>query len=332
MQNFKDYYKILDVSKQASSDEIKQAYRRLARKFHPDVNPDKTSEDKFKDINEAYEVLSDATKRRQYDQFGQYHQQGGFRSSRSTSGSYGGSPYSSTFTEEDFNVGDFSSTVDFTQFDDFQEFIDQLLGRVGTQGGRESNWSASAYQDYRGAEEDISYDAEATIYLTIPEAYVGGKRRIRVEGGRILEVTIPAGISSGKKIRLRGQGHLSPGGRSGDLYLKVELKEHPYYRLEGSDLYCDLPISPSEAVLGAQVEVPTLDGPVQLRIPNHVKHGQRLRLSERGFPQGGGQRGDQFVVIQLDIPEKLSQEERDLYEQLHQIQSYDPRARFKVEA
>lgn len=319
MQNFKDYYKILGVSKTATADEVKQAYRRLARKYHPDVNPnDKAAEEKFKDINEAYEVLSDPSKRRQYDQFGQYYQQGGFRSSRDAY-TYSSSPFSQDFGGSGFG----GSGVDFSQFDDFQDFIDQLLGRVRSQ-------TTDRSSGFSGATGNTSYDAEATIQISIPEAFEGGKRRLRVGGDRVLEVNIPPGITPGKRIRLRGQGHPNPNGGAGDLYLKIELKDHPFYRLEGFDVYCDLPISPSEAVLGAQVEVPTLDGVVKLRIPPGMQPGRKLRLAERGFPKGNGERGDFYVVVQIHLPTQISEEERELYEKLQRVQSYDPRATLKL--
>ncbi|MFS8830959.1 DnaJ domain-containing protein [Synechococcus sp. R8-2] len=319
MQNFKDYYKILGVSKTATADEVKQAYRRLARKYHPDVNPnDKAAEEKFKDINEAYEVLSDPSKRRQYDQFGQYYQQGGFRSSRDAY-TYSSSPFSQDFGGSGFG----GSGVDFSQFDDFQDFIDQLLGRVRSQ-------TADRSSGFSGSTGNTSYDAEATIQISIPEAFEGGKRRLRVGGDRVLEVNIPPGITPGKRIRLRGQGHPNPNGGAGDLYLKIELKDHPFYRLEGFDVYCDLPISPSEAVLGAQVEVPTLDGVVKLRIPPGMQPGRKLRLAERGFPKGNGERGDFYVVVQIHLPTQISEEERELYERLQRVQSYDPRATLKL--
>ncbi|MFS8783368.1 MULTISPECIES: DnaJ C-terminal domain-containing protein [unclassified Synechococcus] len=319
MQNFKDYYKILGVSKTATADEVKQAYRRLARKYHPDVNPnDKAAEEKFKDINEAYEVLSDPSKRRQYDQFGQYYQQGGFRSSRDAY-TYSSSPFSQDFGGSGFG----GSGVDFSQFDDFQDFIDQLLGRVRSQ-------TTDRSSGFSGSTGNTSYDAEATIQISIPEAFEGGKRRLRVGGDRVLEVNIPPGITPGKRIRLRGQGHPNPNGGAGDLYLKIELKDHPFYRLEGFDVYCDLPISPSEAVLGAQVEVPTLDGVVKLRIPPGMQPGRKLRLAERGFPKGNGERGDFYVVVQIHLPTQISEEERELYERLQRVQSYDPRATLKL--
>lgn len=321
MQNFKDYYKILGISKQATADDIKKAYRRLARKYHPDINPSPESEDLFKDVNEAYEVLSDTAKRRQYDQFGQYYQQTGFRPG-------GGSPFSSPFSSEDFGFSGFNSNnVDLSQFDDFQDFIDQLLGRVG---GSSSQSTKAPRSSGFTQEREANYDAEASIQLSMSEAYEGGKRRLRVEGGRILEVNIPAGVTPGKRIRLRGQGHSHPSGSTGDLYLKIEFKEHPFYRLEGSDLYCDLPVTPSEAILGTQVEVPTLSGSVKLRVPPGVITGQKLRLSQRGFPKGGGTFGDLFLQIKLVLPEKISPRERELYEELQQIQSDDPRIHWKA--
>jgi curved DNA-binding protein len=318
MQNFKDYYKILGVSKQATADDIKKAYRRLARKYHPDINPSPEAEELFKDVNEAYEVLSDSAKRRQYDQFGQYYQQTGFRAS-------GGSPFTSPFSSEDFGFGGFNSNVDLSQFDDFQDFIDQLLGRVGGSGSAKASRSSGFTQD-----REANYDAEASIQLSMSEAYEGGKRRLRVEGGRILEVNIPPGVTPGKRIRLRGQGHSHPSGKAGDLYLKIEFKEHPFYRLDGSDLYCDLPVTPSEAILGTQVEVPTLSGSVKLRVPPGVIPGQKLRLSQRGFPKGGGEFGDLLLQIKLVLPEKISPRERELYEELQRIQSYDPRIHWKT--
>ncbi|MGK7907743.1 MAG: DnaJ C-terminal domain-containing protein [Synechococcus sp.] len=331
MQNFKDYYKILGVGRSASNEEIKGAFRKLARKYHPDVNPgDKGAENKFKDVSEAYEVLSDRKKRQQYDQFGQYFNQGGFRG--------GGRAAGSPFGDFDPAVG---QTVDFSQFDDFQDFIDQLLGRMGGSGGGYgpgvgfggSGFGTSGFGNVgapRGGRSQPSYNAEASIPLTIPEAYAGGKRRLRVEGSRTLEINIPAGVTDGKKIRLRGQGHPNPSGGQGDLYLKVEIKPHAFFRLEGADIYCNLPISPSEAALGGPVEVPTLDGSVKLNLPAGVQSGQKMRLGSKGFPKGKGIRGDQFVVIQVNVPSTITPAERELYEKLQQVQSYDPRGAMKV--
>ncbi|MEM8714884.1 MAG: J domain-containing protein [Cyanobacteria bacterium P01_G01_bin.4] len=333
MQNFKDYYKILGVSRSATQDDIKRAFRKLARQYHPDINPgDTAAENKFKDVSEAYEVLSDCTKRRQYDKFGQYFNQGGFRGGRRASGS--------PFGDFDPAVG---QTVDFSQFDDFQDFIDQLLGRMGGGAARggyaggpgfgSSGFGGSGFGNSGfagGSRPKQDYNAEASIQLTIPEAYAGGKRRLRVEGSRTLEINIPAGVTDGKKIRLKGQGHPNPSGGQGDLYLKVEIKAHPFYRMEGADVYCNLPISPSEAALGGPVEVPTLDGSVKLNLPAGVQSGQKMRLGGKGFPKGKSGRGDQFVVIQVNVPSKITPTERELYEKLKQVQSYDPRQAMNV--
>jgi len=306
MQNFKDYYKILGVSKGADIAEIKQTFRKLARQYHPDVNPgNKSAEEKFKDINEAYEVLSDPAKRQQYDQFGQYYQQTGFRP---------GSPFEPGM---DFNPG-----MDFTPFQDFQEFIDQLLGRAG---GVNPGAGNPGFRPNPSASQS-NYDAEATINLTLPEAYVGGKRKLRIEGGKVLDITIPPGVTSDKKIRLRGQGQSKPSGDAGDLYLKIQIKEHPVFKLEGADVLCTIPVSPSEAVLGGEITVPTLDGKVTLRVPAGVRPSQKFRLSGKGFPKGDGERGDQLVSLQVVAPEKISERERELYTELQRIQSYDPRS------
>ncbi len=308
MQNFRNYYDILDLPKTATVEEIKKAYRKLARKYHPDLNPgDKTAEERFKDIGEAYEVLSDSTKRQQYDQFGQYWKQGGFQGGRQR-------------YDPDFNVGN-NGDVDFSQFSDFQEFVDQLLGKFRTSDSR----GADPAYNYRGNSSTspratARRDAEALLNLPIDRAYVGGRERIRLEDGRSLEVNMPAGVMSGQRIRLKGQG---PSG--GDLYLKINLQPHAFFSLNGYDIRCQLPISPSESVLGIQVEVPTLSGIVKLNIPAGVKSGQQLRLAGKGFPKDLRSFGDQYVEVQIVVPKNPSSRERDLYEQLLKVQSYDPR-------
>ncbi len=315
MQNFRNYYEILNLPKTATVEEIKKAYRGLARKYHPDLNPgDKVAEEKFKDISEAYEVLSDTTKRQQYDQFGQFWKQGGFQ---------GGRPrYDDERNDE----------VDFSQFSDFQEFVDQLLGKfrsneasreAGRDPGRDPRKSDPSYS-YRpnpsARSTTARRDTEALLNLPLEQAFVGGRERIRLEDGRSLEVNMPAGVMTGQKIRLKGQG---PAG--GDLFLKINLQPHAFFNLDGYDIRCQLPVSPSESVLGVQVEVPTLSGVVKLNIPPGVKSGQQLRLAGKGFPKDARSFGDQYVEVQIVVPKNPTSKERELYEQLLKIQSYSPR-------
>jgi curved DNA-binding protein len=307
MQNFRNYYEILNLPKTASVEEIKKAYRNLARKYHPDLNPgDKVSEEKFKDISEAYEVLSDPTKRQQYDQFGQFWKQGGFQGGRAK--------------YDDGTDFDRNGDVDFSQFNDFQEFVDQLLGKFRTnEPGRkpEPNYN---YRPNPSARTTTRRDTEALLTLPLERAYVGGRERIRLEDGRSLEVNMPAGVMTGQKIRLKGQG---PAG--GDLFLKINLQPHAFFSLDGYDIRCQLPVSPSESVLGIQVEVPTLSGVVKLNIPAGVKSGQQLRLSGKGFPKDVRSFGDQYVEVQIVVPKNPTGKERDLYEQLLKVQSFNPR-------
>jgi curved DNA-binding protein len=317
MQNFRNYYEILGVPKTSTADEIKRSYRRLARKYHPDLNPnDKAAEERFKDIGEAYEVLSDTTKRQQYDRFGQYWKQGGFQGQR---------PPSSSPREQytpDFERGN-TGDVDFSQYNDFQEFVDQLLGKFRTnERAQDTGGGASSYRTTTQAPPRPSprRDSEALLELPLERAYVGGRERIRLEDGRSLEVNMPAGVLSGQRIRLKGQG-----ASGGDLYLKITLKPNLFFTLEGSDIRCQLPISPSESVLGIQVEVPTLSGLVKLTIPPAVKSGQQLRLSGKGFPKDVKTFGDQYVEIQIVVPKNPTKRERELYEQLLEVQSFDPR-------
>jgi curved DNA-binding protein len=329
MQNFRNYYDVLGVPRDASNEDIKQAYRRLARQFHPDLNPgNKAAEERFKDIGEAYEVLSDASKRSQYDQFGQFWNQHGFQGGRAA-------PRSSPFKGWDSRTAGGPASpdeVDFSDFSDFQDFLDQLLGRRSTKTGTattERRTSRFETDPYRPGTTKTAYtartasrrDAEARLTLPLEKAYVGGRERIRLEDGRSLEVNMPSGMVTGQRIRLKGQGSAG-----GDLYLKIEVAPHPFFNLEGADIFCQLPVTPSEAVLGGQIEAPTLDGWVKMTIPRGVKSGQRLRLAGKGYPTGTGGRGDQLVEIRIEVPRDLSVQERELYEKLRQLEAFSPRA------
>lgn len=323
--DFKDYYAVLGVSKSADADEIKKAYRKLARKYHPDMNPgNRQAEAKFKEVNEAYEVLSDPDKRRKYDQFGQYWKQAD--QARSPYG------YGSTGSV------DFDG-FEFGRYNNFEEFINELLGRMGGDGGfrsgtqsryRTSTGSTGFRDAAPGTTAGAGLDSEATLTLTLAEAFKGVQKRLAV-GNEVIDVRIPPGAKPGSRIRVRGKGQFSPyyTSQRGDLYLTVDIAPHPFFQFEGDNLICELPISPDEAVLGAQVEVPTPDGPVTMKIPAGIRSGQSLRLRGKGWTNPKGGRGDQMVRIVIAPPKTLTSVEQELYEKLRDNRSYDPRAALK---
>jgi len=325
LQNFRDYYEILGVPKDASNEEIKKNYRRLARQYHPDLNPgNKAAEEKFKDIGEAYEVLSDTAKRAQYDQFSRYWNQQGFAGKQT--------PKTKTWGQRPGDRSNGNQNVDPSQFANFEDFINQVVGVGGRQSSRNGN-TATKTDPFRSPSSRVEYtvpknppkparrDIEARLTLPLEKAYQGGNERIRLEDGRSLEVTMPPAMVTGQSIRLRNQGI---GG--GDLYLKITVEPHPLFKLEGANISCQVPVTPSEAVLGGSVEAPTLDGPVKMTIPPGVRSGQKFRLANKGYPTESGKRGDQLVEIQIVTPKTISPEERELYEKIRQIETFKPRA------
>ncbi len=298
--DFKDYYQILGVSRNATPEEIKRAYRKLARKYHPDVNPgDREAEERFKAINEAHEVLSDPEKRRRYDQFGQYWRQGAAQGA--TAG------YSDIYES-------------FSRYSSFDEFINELLGRVGSRRGYSTSFWGFDTVDLPGQ------DVEASLSLTWSEAFEGCQKRLTLDGETIT-IRIPPGAKQGSRIRIKGRGRVNPfgGQQRGDLYLTVELPPHPFFQFEGDDLLCEVPITPDEAVLGATVEVPTPTGKVQLKIPAGVESGQILRLRGQGWRDPKGERSNLLVRLKVVTPKVLTPQERDLYEKLRQQRQWDPR-------
>jgi curved DNA-binding protein len=324
LQNFRDYYEILEVPKDASNEEIKKNYRRLARQYHPDLNPgNKAAEEKFKDIGEAYEVLSDTTKRVQYDQFSRFWKQKGFPVGKSAprDNSWWNNRAKSRDTKEEVNPGDYP---------DFESFINQVVGVGGRRENRNGSSSGVKSDPFRSPRTKVEYtvnprasrrDIEARLTLPLEKAYKGGLERIRLEDGRSLEVSMPAGMVTGQTIRLQKQGI-----NGGDLYLKITVLSHPIFKLEGTNILCQVPVTPAEAVLGGQIEAPTLDGPVKMTIPTGVKSGQRFRLSNKGYPTDSGKRGDQLVEIQIVTPKEISPQERELYEKLRAIETFKPRS------
>jgi curved DNA-binding protein len=313
---FRDYYETLGVSKTATDDEIKSAFRKLARKYHPDVAKDKkAAEEKFKQINEAYEVLSDRGKRQKYDQLGaNWNQPGGFQPPPDWGGGFQQAP-GGGFYQHGGDGGGVQFEFGGTGFSDFFEaFFGGGHGRsaFGGFGGREATAE-------RGA------DVEADILVTLEEALHGSKRTVslRRAGSNKVEkyqVKIPKGVHEGQRIRLAGQGEAGArGGTSGDLFLRVRLAKHPDFSVEGSDLIHEEKIAPWQAAIGTQIEVPTLEGNVRLKIPPGTQGGQRFRLRERGLPGISGKRGDLYVVAQINIPKKLSEREREIWSQLAKL-------------
>jgi curved DNA-binding protein len=315
MENFRNYYEILGVPRAATSSEIKQAYRKLARQYHPDLNPgDQVAEEKFKQVSEAYTVLADDEKRAQYEQFSEYWQQEGFKKGQSKAGVGVGEIFGGRISLEDFGFG---------EFPDFNVFVDQLLNRRPTarRGSSDGPVGNSYDTPGYGAAPAQGRDTEADLTIPLEKAFRGGRERIRLEDGRSLEVNMPAGMVTGQRIRLRGQGM---GG--GNLYLRIQVDPHPFYTLQGNDVYCRVPITPSEAALGSPIDIPTLDGPVRTTLPQGAQTGQIIQLAGRGYPIGKEIRGDQIVELAVVVPTGLSDREKALYEELRQTERFRPRA------
>jgi curved DNA-binding protein len=310
---FRDYFETLGVSKTATDDEIKSAFRKLARKYHPDVAKDKkAAEEKFKQINEAYEVLSDPEKRKKYEQLGaNWNQQGGFQPPPEW-----GQPPGSGYHQWG---GDGGGGVEF-EFGGtgFSDFFEAFFG-----GGR----GRSAFGGFRGREAttERGADVEADILVTLEEALNGSTRTVslRRAGSNKIEkyqVKIPRGVHEGQRIRLAGQGEAGArGGKSGDLFLRVRLAKHPDFSVEASDLIHEVKIAPWQAALGTELKVPTLGGTGKLKVPAGTQGGQKFRLRERGLPGVSGRRGDLYVVVQIQVPKKLSEREREIWSQLAKL-------------
>ena len=309
---FKDYFQVLGVDRSADADAIKRAFRKLARQYHPDVNPgDATAEARFKEVSEAYEVLSDPDKRRRYEQFGQYWNQAG--------GMGGGAGP--------------GMDVDFGRYGNFDEFINDLLGRFGGPAGGGFQGSGFPGGGFPGggfsrggasSRSPVNLDAEAAVRISFSEAFRGSERTLSVNSERV-QVRIPAGVKNGSRLRLKGKGNLQPGtGRRGDLYLNLSVDDHPVWRLEGEQLRADLPVSLDELALGSTVTVMTPDGEAQVSIPAGMAPGRSLRLKSKGWPGKGG-RGDLLLTLALVMPPSWSPEEQSLLEQLRQQRSDHPR-------
>jgi len=302
---YKDYYKTLGVSKSATAADIKKAYRRLARQFHPDVNKSADASKKFKEVNEANEVLSDADKRKRYDQLGpdwERYAHAGAGSRRG--GSDGGFQWVYTGTPGADPFGGGGGGGDFSDF--FQSVFGNMSGFSDAAAGNGTR--------RRTARSRAIADVEYPIEVTLPEAYKGSERVLELKGEdgntKRLSVKIPAGVRDGQRIRLAGQA------AGGDLYLQVKVKAHPLFTRDGDDLRMELPVALHEALLGAEVTVPTLKGRVSLRIPPETQNGRTIRLAGQGMPRAGGGSGDLFVTVKVVLPTKLNEKERELATEL----------------
>ena len=308
----RDYYEVLGVSRDATADQIQQAFRTLARKYHPDVNHDPAAEDRFKEINEAYSVLSEPDTRKRYDRFGEDFRHvpddweervgagaGGFGGFRTGGASGGPSGARVRYGQGFGGAGGIN--------------VDDLFGSLFGGGG------GGGFGPMPGA------DQEAVLELTVEEAYRGGKRQISLDG-RNYTVNIPAGVTDGQRIRLAGEGGRGSGnGPAGDLYLVVRIKPHRRFRLDGRDITVDLPVSPWEAVLGATVAVRTPGGEAKVKVPPGSSTGRRLRLRGEGMPNPKGKPGDLYAEIKIMVPPKPTARERELFEQLAAVSTFDPR-------
>ena len=306
MMEYQDYYETLGVPRTATPEEIRSAFRKKAREYHPDVAKDKVKgAEKFKEVNEAYEVLSDPAKRAKYDQMGREAPGGGF--------AWQGAPGQAGMPDmEEFHFGGTG----------YSDFFEHLFG--GTAGGS-FRGPGGRRMARRGS------DIEGDLMVPLEEAYRGSVREVTLQRGGKTEtyrVKIPAGVREGQRIRLAGKGESGrSGGESGDLYLRVRLARHPDLRVEGSDLYADLEVAPWEAVLGASVPVPTLDGAVTLKIPAGSTAGQKLRLRGQGLPREDGGRGDLYAVLEIAVPDRVGPEEKKLWEKLAEESRWRPGGR-----
>jgi curved DNA-binding protein len=310
---FKDYYQIMGVPRDASGDEIKRAYRKLARKYHPDVSKEPGSEERFKEVGEAYEVLKDPEKRTAYDRLSTGHRHGERFS-----------PPPDWDAAFDFPGGGFTGGGQ-----GFSEFFESLFGRPS--GRAEGSTRGHRAGPVHGR------DQEARLYVNVEDAFRGGVQSVtldvpeidhlgrQVNHTRTLSVKLPKGVREGQRIRLAGQGERGlRGAPAGDLYLDIHFKPHRLYRVEGGDVFLELPLTPWETALGHTLKVPTLAGKVELKLPSNSQSGQKLRLKGRGFP--GDPPGDQYVVLRVVVPEAKTAEAQALYRTMAEIMPMNPRA------
>jgi curved DNA-binding protein len=317
----RDSYEVLGVPRDADQSEIQRAYRKLARTLHPDVNKDPGAEDKFKELSEAYDVLSDPDQRKRYDAFGEDFRRVGadvdpeaYRRARAYAGAGAGGGRSAGWGGAGPSGG-----FQYSGSGDNVDLEDLLGGIFGSRGRGRGGWGPVSGSDH-----------ETEVEVTVEEAYTGTRRTLSLrdeDGPRTIDVVIPEGVVDGQRIRLRAQGGQgSGGGEAGDLYLIVRIAAHPRYRLEGRDLHVTLSLAPWEAALGSSLPVETPGGPATVKVPAGTSSHRRLRLKGRGLPNKRGNPGDLFAEVQLKVPKSLSAEERKLFEKLAKVSEFDPRS------
>ncbi len=325
----RDYYKILGVSKNASKEDIKKAYRSLARKYHPDLNPDdKMAEEKFKELQEAHEVLSDEEKRKTYDMFGSAEFRPGGQTTWRRAGDPGGSSYQYTYSSKDFPG--------------FEDIFKDIFGFRGDPRARRGagRGTGGAFRDifsYASREKPTKgKNLEYQIEIDFNTAIKGGVRDISISRQKLnkvitekLSVKIPAGVATGSKIRVQGKGESGGKGDKGDLYLRIRVKPHPIFKRKQDDIYLELPITYYEAALGKQVDVPTIDGTAKVSIPSGVQNGTKLRLKGKGVQNVKTKaRGNQYVEIKIVMPDNIKESDKEIFEKLAESNPYDPRTKF----
>ena len=316
---FRDYYEILGVSRTAKEEEIKKSYRKLARKYHPDLNPNnKQSEEKFKEIQEAYEVLGDADKRKKYDQLGANWKNGADFTPPQNWGGPGGGGFQGTINMEDLFGRAGQQGGGGGTFSDFFEALFGGMGGMGGMGGAETGRRTRA-----GGRTSRAQESETELTLPLEDMHRGTTRKLTIRLGnaeKTIDIRIPPGARNDSQIRIPGGG---PNG--GDLFVRLRQEPHSKFTVKGDDTEIEVAITPWEAALGANIQVPTLDGKAEIRVPAGVASGQRIRLRGQGMNVRGGGRGDHFVRLKIVLPKELTEAEKKLFEELSRISKFKPR-------